>query len=308
MPKKMKLAGASAVDQRYNRQLRLLLHEERGTDDITYSHMAMCQVYLPYTRYGEDVYEVKQGKLIMRVQAAKYIDQVTGERCSRGIPYGTRARLLIYLMNEMAIEQQRPDFCISKNFSDLTRKLRIGRTGREMQDLKEQFERLCTASFSLEWELAGAQGLHNFFLIDSVITPRPLKGMDYATVEQARSGFWIHLSEKYFNSLLTKAVPLDKRAIVALQNNPMCLDIYNWLTQRLHRIEPDRPQFVTWLNLYEQFGRGYAHMFHFKTKFRANLQDVRLQYREAKLEEIPNRGLRLYASPPPVAPRTQLVF
>jgi hypothetical protein len=156
--------------------------------------------------------------------------------------------------------------------------------------------------------MASAQGLHNFFLIDSVITPRPFKGMDYATVEREHSGFYICLSDKYFGSLLTKAVPLDKRAIVALQNNPMCLDIYNWLTQRLHRIEKDKPQFVTWQNLYEQFGRGFARMFHFKAKFRANLADVRLQYREAKLEEIPNRGLKLYASAPPVAPRTQLLF
>ena len=297
----------SAVSQRFNKQLREVWHGERGSDDITYSHMAMCQVYLPYNRHPSDLYEVTQGKLTMRVQAAKYMHR--GKEISRGVPYGTRARLLVYLMNELAIEQQSPSFRISKNFSDLTRKLNIGRTGREIQDLKQQFESLCTAFFSLEWDRVGSTGMHNFNLVETIVTPRILKGMGgYADVAKDKDGFYVTLSPKYFESLMTKAVPLDKRAIRGLQNSPMCLDIYNWLTQRLHRIEKGKPQFAPWDNLHQQFGRSYGKMHHFKLKFREHLMHVRLFYQEAKINEVPNRGFQLHHSPPPIPPKTQLLF
>jgi hypothetical protein len=268
----------------------------------------MCQVYLPYNSCDADVYEVSQGALTMRVQAAKYIDKDTKKQFSRGIPYGTRARLLIYRMNELAVEGQSRTFLLAKNFSQLTRDLGMNRTGREMGDLKRQLERLITASFSLQWDLNQAKGMHNFHLVETFIMPRRLKGMDYARAQKGLEGFSVTLSQSYFESLVTKAVPLDKRAIAALQNNPMALDIYTWLTQRLHRIKKGHPNFIAWSNLHSQFGRGYAKMHHFKPKFRKTLQDVRLQYPGAKLDEVPNKGFNLHHSPPPVAPKTRLVF
>lgn len=299
----------TAVTLRYGKQLKEVWHGDRGSDDITYSHMAMCQVYLPYNRCPSDLYQVREGKLTMRIQAAKYLDEQTGEEVSREVPYGTRARLLLYLMNELAIETQSRSFCISKNFSDLTRKLGLGRTGREIQDLKTQLESLCTAFFTFQWDLTSATDMHHFNLVKSIATPRVLKGMGtYANVERNRRGFHVTLSTEYFESLVDKAVPLDKRAILGLQNSPMCLDIYTWLTQRLHRIEEGKPSFVAWSNLHQQFGRAYGRMCHFKQRFRENLTSVRFFYKGARITEIPNKGFQLFHSPPPIPPKTQLLF
>ena len=38
----------------------------------------------------------------------------------------------------------------------------------------------------------------------------------------------------------------------------MALDAYVWLAQRLHRVPPGKPQFITWAAAYEQCGSGYA--------------------------------------------------
>ena len=38
----------------------------------------------------------------------------------------------------------------------------------------------------------------------------------------------------------------------------MGLDIYTWLAQRLHRVNPSKPQFIPWPRLHEQFGQNYA--------------------------------------------------
>ncbi|MBK8558230.1 MAG: hypothetical protein IPL65_21965 [Lewinellaceae bacterium] len=81
----------------------------------------------------------------------------------------------------------------------------------------------------------------------------------------------VQLTEDYFNSLINHAIPLDERALSALSHSAMALDIYAWLAQRLHRINPQEPQFITWKALKEQFGRGYNQMYKFKQIFRSTL-------------------------------------
>jgi hypothetical protein len=110
----------------------------------------------------------------------------------------------------------------------------------------------------------------------------------------------IELSKDYFDSLMQHAIPLDKRAIGALSHNAMALDIYAWLAQRLHRINPANPQFLSWQNLKDQFGQGYGRMSHFKLAFRQSLFLAKVEYREARFEEDKNKGFFLYHSPSPI--------
>ena len=65
----------------------------------------------------------------------------------------------------------------------------------------------------------------------------------------------------------------------------MALDLYTWLAQRLHRINPKRGgAFVPWVSLKEQFGPGYGRMDNFKRVFRTTLKQVAVIYREAKFD------------------------
>lgn len=291
--------NSSPVVSRYAEQLRKM-SDEHGDYDITFAHASMCQVYLPYQDHEPDLYEVTQGDLTMRIQGALYMDQETKQKMSRGVPSGTRARLLLYLINEMAIMRQEPSFQLAKNFSDLCRKLRIPRTGRSMAEVKKQLERLCTASFSLEWKGEKSYGIHNFFIVESMVTNGKYKDMDYAEVRDKTRGFHITLSDKYFDSVIKRGVPLDKRTITALQNNSMCLDIYNWLTHRLCRIPKDSTPFVTWEAMRQQFGHGFSDMYNFKRDFRKNLKNVTIQYKEARITEVHNKGFQLHRSAPPI--------
>src|SRR5437660_596931 len=50
------------------------------------------------------------------------------------------------------------------------------------------------------------------------------------------------LSGRFFETLLEHAVPLDKRALSALQHSALALDAYTWLAHRLCRI--NRPEGV----------------------------------------------------------------
>lgn len=50
----------------------------------------------------------------------------------------------------------------------------------------------------------------------------------------------VQFSQRYFDSLMRHAVPLNETAVANLSHSAMALDIYTWLAQRLHRIQDDR--------------------------------------------------------------------
>jgi hypothetical protein len=116
----------------------------------------------------------------------------------------------------------------------------------------------------------------------------------------------VRLSLDYFESLQKHAVPLDERALAALAHSALALDIYAWLAQRLHRIDPGKPQFVTWVSLKEQFGPGYGRMRAFRANFNQTLDAVLTQYRAARVE-VGGQGMTLRRSPPPVLKGPMLI-
>ena len=113
----------------------------------------------------------------------------------------------------------------------------------------------------------------------------------------------VTLNTRYFESLMEHAVPLDERAVRALQHSAVGLDLYAWLAQRLHRIPLGHSQFVPWSGLHTQFGSGYKQVRQFRTFFVKQLRAVLTQYPGARVEVEGTSGLRLRRSPAPVPPR-----
>jgi hypothetical protein len=120
---------------------------------------------------------------------------------------------------------------------------------------------------------------------------------------------------------MNHAVPLDEMHIAALSHSSLCLDIYAWLAQRLHRIPVGKPARVSWAALHSQFGQGYnpERIDKFRQVFRVALKEVLTLYTAARVDdedaksprlyvqggqhvwrEKPAKGLTLYNSPPPV--------
>ena len=112
--------------------------------------------------------------------------------------------------------------------------------------------------------------------------------------------------QEYFESLKKHAVPLNEADLGALAHTAMGLDIYAWLAQRLHRIDPRKPAFIAWSNLKEQFGPDYRKMFNFKREFRHTLAQVQRRYQTARIE-LDGKGMTARNSPPPVDKRFMLI-
>ena len=120
-------------------------------------------------------------------------------------------------------------------------------------------------------------------------------------------GLWpgsMTLSNEFYVTLLEHAIPLDPRAIHALQKSALGLDVYTWLANRLCRVRKVGGVMLSWRNLREQFGQEYKNPKDFKKEFKDTLFKVMVVYPDARIEEVIG-GLILHSSPPPV-PKTQV--
>jgi hypothetical protein len=121
--------------------------------------------------------------------------------------------------------------------------------------------------------------------------------------------FWpdhIELGRAFYESLCEHAVPLDPRALRALQNSALALDTYSWLAHRLCRVRKKGGTKLSWRNLKEQFGHEYKTSKDFKREFKRALLKVRAVYPTAKIDEVPG-GLVLHSSPAPIKRTNVLV-
>jgi hypothetical protein len=257
----------------------------------------LCQTFLPYRNPGDGVrvWQQHQGNVSLAVQANDALNPETNRFEFVGLPYGTKSRLILAHINSQAIKTGDKTLHIEDTMSAFIKSLGLNTDGRTIAEVKEQLRRLTTSLISLGYSDGERSVQVNFQIVKTFDA--------YFPKDENKRVLWnstIQLTDDYFNSLATHAIPLDERALAALSHNAMALDIYAWLAQRLHRITPNNPQFISWQNLKEQFGSGYGEMKKFKQVFRKTLQIVRLQYQSARIEEDINKGLMLFSSPNPI--------
>lgn len=282
----------------------LRIHFDRGEiEDAAFQHSVLCQAFLPYRDPGEDtqMWDYRQGRARLLLKAGDVYDPKSGAWEKVGLPYGARARLILAHINTQAVRSQNPIVDVENSLSAFIRKLGLYREGKTIAMIKEQLRRLAASNISLAFEVGPQQVIQTRFDI--------IKTFDlWFPKDDRQKVLWtstIQLSDDYFKSLLEHAVPLDERALAALAHNALAIDIYSWLSQRLHRV--DKQDFVGWQNLKEQFGSGYDRMDNFKKIFRDTLKKVLLQYPEARVEEVPNKGFTLLNSPPPILKTTLII-
>lgn len=265
-------------------------------EDAIFQHSVLCQTFLPYKNPGDaPIWQHKQGNVSLAIQANQAVNPQTGEFEFIGLPYGTKARLILAHINSEAVKTQSKIIDVESSMTSFIRKIGLNNDGRTIKSVKEQLRRISTSVVSM-----GYSEDNHVQQVDLKI----VKAFDLWFPKDNRQRIlWnsvIHLSDDYFNSLMQHAIPLDERALSALSHNSMAMDIYAWLVQRLHRIEPGKPQFVSWVNIRDQFGRGYSEMWKFKQVFRKTLKQAKLQYPLAAFHEDKNKGFYLYNSPAPI--------
>lgn len=282
------------------------MHQLR--EEITFQHTVLCQTSLPYRNPGPSVREWKreQGKISLLVKAGEAKDPETKEWVELGLPFGPKARLVLAHLNTEALQQGSNVVQVEESLTAFVRRIMgvrgdVSPNGREIKAFKNQLGALSASII----RMAVCKGNRAAQVNSQIVTAFDL----WLSKDDNQRVLWpseIHLSLDYYASLTKHAVPLNEHALAALSHSAMALDIYAWLAQRLHRINPLRPQFISWKALKDQFGQGYGRMDNFRRVFKTALWQVLAVYQAANVEGD-GRGLTLRNSPPPVAPRMSLV-
>ena len=272
-------------------------------DDFLYQHTLFCQTVLPYRDPGQvRTWERAQGDTRLLLEAGKIYDQRADEYKPVGLPFGPAARLIMCHLNTEALRRGSPLIEVEGSMTAFVRRLQgFEPNGAQIRRFKDQVARLSAALIRMVLvREAGA------FQINATVIDKFELWKDKGEEGQGTFPSIIELSPRYFESLQNHAVPLDERAIAAIAHNPMALDVYCWMAQRLHRVDPKRGQFLAWTNLHEQFGQGYKHVRFFRRDFLNVLSLVKTQYPAAKFG-TDTGGMMLFNSPPPVQRRAVLV-
>jgi hypothetical protein len=286
---------------RVHRRLIEPIDTEDGDDPrLAFQHTVFCQTSLPYRDPGDGVrlWKRVQGKALLEVQAGRVLDPSIMDTVEVVLPWGTKPRLILAHLNAEALRQGSPVIEVESSLSAFVKRIRGFDSGREIRFFKDQLTRLSAALI----RLAVAHSDHHAGQINTqIITAFDLR----LQKDERQRVMWpstIHLSRDYFASLQEHAVPLNEADLAALAHSAMALDIYAWLAQRLHRVTPMRPAFVTWAALKQQFGPDYGRMADFKKVFRKTIRQVRARYDRARLD-LDGQGITLHHSLPPVTKR-----
>jgi hypothetical protein len=263
---------------------------------IDYLHTVQCQTSLPYRDPGDHVreWERKQGNASLRIDAGAALDPRTKEYVNLGLPYGEKPRLVLIHLASEAIRTHSPVIDVEDSMTAFARSLGLETNGHHLRGLKDQIGRLASATIRM--------GMVEQGRVVQVQTQVASAFDLWYPGEVSQRVLWpstVRLSHEFFESLSRHAIPLDNRAVGAIANSPIALDVYVWLAQRVHRIAPGRPQFIAWANVYEQFGQGYARIRDFRRKFLLTLRQIRAVYPDCRIE-TDEKGITLHHSPPPI--------
>jgi hypothetical protein len=274
--------------------------------ELCFQHSVFCQTGLPY-RDPKDArqWNRQNGFAALHIDAGFLFNPRTHTYEPVPLPWGPKPRLILAHLNGEALRAGSPTIEIADSLSAFVRRIRGFDGGREITMFKEQLKRLATAII----RLAIVNDTHDGHDLKQTNAPIVSGFNLWFPKDERQRVLWnstVRLSQEYFDDLKKHAVPLRETDLSALAHTAMGLDVYAWLAQRLHRINPAKPAFIPWTALKEQFGPEYGQLFNFKREFRHTLTKVLARYQTARIE-LTEKGMTARNSPPPVAKQLTLV-
>lgn len=281
------------IDRRVVDAAMRYMSDEDG--DVGFVYSGWAQAALPHRKLPDDeVWQIQTEKVTLLVEPGKRV-VADGKPVSVGVPYGSRARLIMLYLQTEALRTGSREIELGRSLRAWLGRMGIPQGGKSIKEVREQAERISRCRLTFHIQQGGRAGLLNQHILDTAMF---LTGEDPGQgslfVETAR------LSETFFEQLQRHPVPIEEAAIRAINNNSMALDIYCWLAYRLHVLPGSRA--ITWKAMHAQFGSGFSRLDHFRPRFLENLQLALAVYRDAKVE-VSAKGVLLQPSRPPVPPK-----
>ncbi len=278
--------------------------------ELGFTARVFAQTSLPYKDPGPDCREWvrRNGALTLSVQAGPSVPDKTGQLVPTGYPYGSVPRLLLTWMATEAVRRQERTLHLGESLADFMRQLGMagptGGSNGSITRLRDQARRLFMSRMTAHYaENASAYQRESFQQL-TVADEYDLYWSNQPEQLLLIPSF-VTLSERFYNEVMARPVPVSMDALRLLKGSAMRLDLYTWLTYRMSYLR--KRSTISWEQLLLQFGssaetRGARHKF--MKDFTAHLARVLVVYPEAKVD-VTDTGLVLYPSPPHVARRAK---
>lgn len=280
------------LNQLITEALAIEAEEAKQAGALSYMARALVQATIPHRKIYRDEkklievneYKRRNGKFKLTILADSEV----------GLPFGSIPRLLVAWVTTEAVKTKSRELLLGSSLSDFMAQLDLIPTGGRhgtITRLREQMKRLFSASISCTYDDGEHWAIkHVNPVINANLWWNP-KVPQQGTLFQST----ITLGEEFFKEAITRPIPIDIRALKALKQSPMALDIYCWLTYRMSYLREKTN--IPWYSLQVQFGADYDRLRDFKRNFLTQLRSVLVVYPEAKIEANES-SLILKPSPP----------
>lgn len=268
-----------------------ILAEEEESIGITYA--GWCLTALPHRRISDLTWKRESHKITLLVASGHDQDETP-----IGVPYGPTARLILIYLQTQAIRANSRKIELGRSLNDWTRRMGLSRGGRTFNTVREQARRISTCSITFFWNGDGKNGgsisgRRNDYIVSQALQLKPLGTEDQPALWEDE----VELSETFFEHLKAHPVPIREQALRLIAGRSQAIDIYAWLTYRLHSLS--EPRRITWLALKSQFGQDYSRVRRFRERFCDSLALALAVYPEARVD-VEDFGLVLHPSRPPI--------
>lgn len=261
-------------------------------DGLAYSHPGFAMTCLPHKRLEDTtVFEKRVSNMTLTIEPLL----VDGLR--RGVPYGSRARLILIYLQTEAVKTRSRTVELGASMRNWLCRMGIPTGGKNYKDVMEQARRIEGSIVSFTWHSGDGTARWR----DTIVRGRFEPLSDDGDPQQGRLFVdTVELSETFFEALLRHPAPIHEAALRHIANKSAVIDVYLWLAYRLHVLEA--PVRVSWAALQAQFGSNYRRLGGFKPRFAEILDQALAVYPQARVE-ITDTNVLLYPSPPPIRPR-----
>lgn len=276
----------------YDGAVAIQQESAKEANAIKFMARSMVLATMPHSDPGDiPAWGRHNGKFSLVIQPG-YTISPEGKPESLGIPYGVIPRLLLCWLTTEAVRTQEREIVLGRSLSDFMRKLDMVSTGGPrgyITRLKNQTIRLFSSSISCVYN-----GENEFARKNIPITDSTFIWWDPKNPEQI--ALWnstVLLGEEFFREVITRPVPIDFRALKALKNSSLLLDLYIWLTYRVSYLS--KSTVIPWDALAAQFGSNYKELRDFKKMMLKALPKVLVVYKDVNVSPSEN-GLLLKPS------------
>ena len=258
--------------------------------ELSFMHAGFTQVSLPRTKCDGREYFHRIGDTWLRLTAGSI--SIDGKEIPCDLPYGALSRLALARINTHVVRTGSREVPIARSAASWLRSLGKSESKGHSDRARKMLGDLSACQLTL--------GRGNRTTKESIV--RCVQG--WAAGPDGRQ--WptaIEVTRDYAEDLKNHAVPLDFRALQALSGSSLALDIYTWLSYRLHRVKTTER--ISWGAIEAQFATADEGVGEWRGSwrraFRRQLRAVQAVY-AGEAVTTDTVGVVIKHCKPPVAP------